>query len=127
MSNEAVTKVGTVGWHDLTVPDAAAIREFYESVIGWTSSPVSMGEHSDFNMIPPAADAPAAGICHARGDNADLPALWMLYFVIADLDASVRACVERGGTVIREPRTAGSGRFCIIRDPAGAVCALYEP
>ncbi len=24
------------------------------------------------------------------------------------------------------PRTAGSGRFCVLRDPAGAPFALYE-
>ena len=27
----------------------------------------------------------------------------------------------------RGPRPLAGGRFCVIRDPAGAVCALYEP
>ncbi len=122
-----VTKVGTVGWHDLTVPGAVAIGDFYQSVIGRTFTPISMGDYSDFNMTPPGTDQPAAGICQAQGGNADVPAQWLSYFVIADLDASMRACVERGGTVIREPRSVGGGRYCVVRDPAGAVCALYEP
>jgi uncharacterized protein len=119
--------VGTIGWHDLTVPNADEVRTFYEAVVGWTSSPVSMGDYSDFNMTPPASDRPAAGICHARGGNADVPPQWMLYFVVADLDASVRACASRGGQVISGPRAAGGSKYCVIKDPAGAVCALYQP
>jgi predicted enzyme related to lactoylglutathione lyase len=120
-------KVGTIGWHDLTVPNATEVLEFYEAVIGWQSSPVSMGEYSDFNMVAPGTGQPSAGICHARGANANVPAQWLLYFVVEDLDASVRACVERGGVLITAPRAAGGGRFCVIKDPAGAVCALYQP
>jgi uncharacterized protein len=123
----AQVAVGTVGWHDLTVPDAERVRDFYQAVLGWTASPVDMGEYSDFNMTPPGSDQPTAGICHARGGNANVPAQWMLYFFVANLEASVRACTERGGTVFTGPRAAGGGSICVIKDPAGAVCALYEP
>jgi uncharacterized protein len=63
------TKIGTVGWQDLTVPNAEALRDFYKAVIGWESSPVDLGGYSDFNMISPGTDQPAAGICHARGGS----------------------------------------------------------
>ena len=36
------SKTGTFGWHDLTVEDAPAIRDFYVEVVGWKSSGVSM-------------------------------------------------------------------------------------
>ena len=85
-------KPGTIAWTDLTVPDAESLRDFYAKVVGWRFEPVPMGEYHDFNMIPPNGDGPAAGICHARGANADLPPVWMIY----------------------------------IRDPAGAVSALYQ-
>ncbi len=35
-----INEVGTVGWMDLTVPDAPALRDFYSAVVGWTSSEV---------------------------------------------------------------------------------------
>jgi hypothetical protein len=124
---KAGPKIGTAGWQDLTVANTDEVRTFYEAVVGWTSSPVSMGEYSDFNMVPPGSDQPAAGICHARGENANLPPQWLLYFLVADLDASVRACLQRGGEVISGPRTAGGGKYCVIKDPAGAACALYQP
>ncbi|MBL4848131.1 MAG: hypothetical protein JKY65_21655 [Planctomycetes bacterium] len=37
--------IGTVGWVDLTVQDAPALRDFYEKVVGWTSSAHSMGDY----------------------------------------------------------------------------------
>lgn len=127
MSGQHTPKVGTVGWRDLTVPNAEEVRDFYQAVVGWTSEPVDMGGYSDFNMIPPGEGAQAvAGVCHARGSNADIPPQWLLYFVVEDLDASVAACTARGGEVVVAPRGVGDGRFCVIRDPAGAVCALWQ-
>ena len=122
----AEMKVGTIGWHDLTVADAEGVRDFYQRVVGWEPSPVDMGEYSDFNMLD-GDGVPAAGVCHARGSNADLPAQWLMYIVVADVDASAAGCVEGGGEVVSGPRGVGEGRMCVIRDPAGAVCALYQP
>jgi predicted enzyme related to lactoylglutathione lyase len=71
---------GQIGWIDLTVPDAPALRDFYQGVTGWTPSPVEMGGYQDFCMHPHGEPQPVAGICHG-----------------------------------------------VIEDPAGAVCALFEP
>ena len=71
---------------------------------------------------------PVAGICHARGDNAALPAQWLLYITVADVDASVERCVELGGQVLVAAKDLpGYGRMSVIQDPAGAVAALFAP
>ncbi len=128
------TNVGHILWTDLTVPNADEVRKFYEAVVGWTSSEVSMGDYSDFMMIasgdkPKSSDdhaSVAVGICHASGPNTGIPAQWINYFGVADLDES-RASVEKlGGKLVGEIRTHGPSRFCIIEDPAGAVCGLFE-
>ena len=41
---------GTIAWWDLTVPDAALVRDFYSAVAGWEAEPVDMGDYSDFAM-----------------------------------------------------------------------------
>lgn len=116
---------GTITWQDLTVEDAERLRDFYKSVVGWESSPVQMGGYADYTM---SADAePIAGICHARGGNADLPAQWLIYITVEDLDHSVAECQRLGGSLVTPPRSFAGGRFCVIKDPAGAVCALYQP
>ncbi len=116
---------GTITWQDLTVPDAEALRDFYASVVGWKAQPVRMGHYADFNMT--ADGQSVAGVCHARGLNADLPAQWLIYITVEDLEHSIEECQRLGGSVIAPPRGLSGGRFCVIRDPAGAVCALYQP
>ncbi len=121
-------ETGSIGWVDLTVEDAERVRDFYAEVVGWRPSPVDMGGYSDFNMSAPASGTPTTGICHARGANAELPPQWLIYLIVEDLDASVASCRELGGEVIAGPREmAGQGRYCVIRDPAGAAAALFEP
>jgi uncharacterized protein len=126
--NDDRKPVGSVLWLDLTVPAAEEIRDFYAAVVGWKPEPLSMGDYDDYMMLTPdGGEIGNSGVCHARGENADLPPYWMAYIAVADLEASVRQCEERGGTVISGPKgDAEHGRFCVIRDPAGAVLALMQ-
>jgi len=119
--------VGSVAWRDLTVSNAEAVRDFYARVVGWGIAPLDMGGYNDFVMLAAGSANPVAGVCHARGANADLPAQWLMYIVVEDLDASVAECVALGGAIVSGPRPLSEGRFCVIRDPAGAVCALFQP
>lgn len=127
MSGGEHMPIGTVGWRDLTVENAEAVRDFYRDVVGWKSEPVDMGDYSDFNMVAPATGEAVAGICHARGSNADLPPQWLLYIVVEDVDRSASKCEALGGEVVAPVRALAGGRFCVILDPAGATCALFEP
>jgi predicted enzyme related to lactoylglutathione lyase len=118
------SKPGSVVWIDLSVPDAQSVRRFYSEVVGWRSEPVGMGGYEDYSMLPAGAGDPVAGICHARGVNAKLPAQWLIYVTVGDLAASVRRCQELGGRVIDGPRSMGEQKVCVIQDPAGAVVGL---
>lgn len=126
MSETPQPEIGSIDWIDLTVEDAPEIRDFYSAITGWQYGPVSMGEYNDFNMTAPESGEPKAGICHARGGNADLPAQWLIYITVEDVDASAARCRELGGNVLSGPRDmAEMGRYCVIQDPAGAVAALF--
>lgn len=118
---------GTLAWTDLTVPNAQDIRDFYARIIGWVPVPVNMGEYDDFNMTVPGTGEPSAGICHARGPNADLPPVWLVYFLVENLEKSLEAVREGGGAILSGPRSMGAeSAMAVIRDPAGAVAALYQ-
>ena len=121
----ATPEPGSISWQDLTVADAEGIRDFYQAVVGWKPEPLAMGAYSDFVMN--ADGAAIAGVCHARAGNADLPPLWIIYITVEDLDHSIDECHRLGGSVVSGPRSYGGGRYCVIKDPAGAVCALYQP
>jgi len=117
---------GTIVWKDLTVENADVIRDFYGEVVGWKHEAVGMGGYDDYNMFPRGGGEAVAGICHARGANDNLPAQWLLYVNVEDIDSSIRRAVELGGHLIDGPRTMGKNQFCVIRDPAGAVMALIS-
>jgi uncharacterized protein len=128
MPDTAARQPGRIGWFDLTVADAPQVRDFYRKVVGWKVSEVDMGGYADYCLHVPGSGEVVAGLCHARGENADLPPAWLLYITVADLDESLRQCEQAGGQVRVAPRSLGPpGRFAVIEDPAGAVAALFEP
>ena len=114
---------GTIVWHDLTVANADAVRDFYREVVGWTPEAVDMGGYSDWSMATPSGET-VAGVCHARGVNAKVPPQWLVYVQVADLDAAMERCVALGGRIVDGPRSMGKQRFVWIQDPAGAFMAL---
>jgi len=127
MSSHPIPEPGSLAWADLTVPDAEGLRDFYAAVAGWKPAPIPMDGYEDWCMVPEGNEAPVAGICHARGENADLPPAWILYVVVPDLEASLETARARGGEVLHGPKGAGpSGRIAVVRDPAGAVLGLYQ-
>jgi predicted enzyme related to lactoylglutathione lyase len=119
---------GAIVWADLTVADADQIRDFYAAVAGWNAQTVNMGVYNDYQMTLPGTGESVAGICHARGVNANLPPQWLVYIKVPDIDQSTERCLDLGGQVLVPPKAMGQyGRYCVIQDPSGAVAALIQP
>lgn len=117
--------VGHIISSDITVPDADGIRAFYQSVVGWETIPMPMGDYEDYVMTAPDG-ARVGGVCYRRGPNADLPPVWLIHVRVADLDASIAAVKSGGGQLIGDIRGEGAYRTCVIRDPQGAAMGLVE-
>ena len=120
------SNVGRIEWMDLTIVDAPRVKDFYCAVVGWNSSEVDMGSYSDFNINLPGTHDTVAGVCHARGSNANLPSQWLIYVRVADVKDSAARCEKLGGKVLEGPRRMGGSYFCVVQDPAGAVLALMS-
>ena len=116
---------GKVVWHDLTVPDAKGVAAFYEHVVGWTPSDHDMGDYVDY-VMQDAKGSGVAGVCHARGTNANVPPQWLLYVQVPCVETAAAQARAHGGAVIDGPREMGGHKFCVVRDPAGAVLALLS-
>lgn len=125
MAND-VKETGEIVWVDLTIPNAEEVREFYLSVIGWDVNEFKMGDYSDYVVMTPDNKQTVAGICHARGSNAGLPPHWIVYIKVRSLDASLEAARRNGGEILAGPKQFGGARYCVLRDPAGAVFAIME-
>ena len=124
---EEGAQVGSIAWLDLTVPDAAATRDFYCQVVGWTVQDHEMtdddGTYHDYVLVG-GDGKPVGGICHARGVNQGVPPVWMMYLPVGDLDTSIARVEEDGGTVIK--RTEGSYNIAFVQDPVGVHFGLIQ-
>lgn len=120
--------VGRICWLDLTVPDASTTQRFYRQVVEWSVQSVEMesgGErYADYNLLREDGRL-AAGVCHARGVNVDLPPVWMIYLPVGDLAESLRRVSEEGGKVIKATQGEdGQHAYVVVQDPVGAYLAL---
>lgn len=126
-SSDSAEGAGRISWLDLTVPDAVATRDFYQSVVGWSAREMEMedadGRYADY-VLSTGDGSAAAGVCHARGANQELPLVWLIYLPVGDLAESLRRVGEGGGEVVRSGGSDGESAYVVIRDPVGAYLAL---
>lgn len=124
------TNTGSIAWLDITVPDAAGAKDFYQAVAGWSVEEFAMkddaGTYHDFSMLDASGQA-VAGICHARGPNTGLPPVWLLYLPVGDLNESLRRVESGGGKILQVgPESADHPQTVAVQDPLGVSFALIE-
>ncbi len=123
-SRPPATRLGCIAWLELTVPDAAAARDFYREVVG-SSVRAGVGEgEADYLMLGGDGE-PAAGIRSSRGDHTDLPRAWLLHLPVGDLAESLRRVRAQGGKVLLERAVREGGlAAAVVQDPVGACVTL---
>lgn len=127
MTTETPPLAGTIVGTDLTVDNAAEVRDFYAAVIGWEFEALTVEDHDDYVMKTPGGEW-VAGICHRLGPNADLPPRWLVYVAVENLEQSIARCLELGGKAITPIKSLSEGTsYVVVQDPAGAVLALSGP
>jgi predicted enzyme related to lactoylglutathione lyase len=113
---------GTFCFADLGTNERERAAAFYGELFGWSAGPLDAG-YTMFRL----RDHPVAGMFEAP--DGYTPS-WLNYISVEDADAVAAAARERGATVLLEPREVSDqdvGRAAVIRDPQGAVFALWEP
>jgi predicted enzyme related to lactoylglutathione lyase len=112
---------GTVGWHELTVPDWEAVYPFYEAMFGWRkSTAMDMGPAGVYQLF--TADGPDIG---GMMSQPGAPPSWLYYFNVSDIDEAMARVHAQGGTVFNGPMQVPTGQWIAqCRDPQNAVFAL---
>ncbi|MBD3785237.1 MAG: VOC family protein [Micrococcales bacterium] len=110
-----------VDYVELGAPDLPAARAFYEQAFGWTFTEYGP-EYAGFRV--PGGDDEAGGIDAGRAPGSGGPIV-LLYS--DDLDATVSAVVDAGGTVTVQPYEFPGGRRFFFHDPAGNELGAWQP
>jgi len=123
MSNDKPVH-GTFCWNELVTRDTAKAEKFYTELLSWKAETSDMPgmKYTVFK----AGNTQAAGAMDMPADvPKELPAHWMAYIAVDDVDALAKKTTELGGKVLHGPQDVPEvGRFCIIQDPTGAVVSL---
>ena len=117
---------GALCWSELTTRDTKAAESFYTKLFGWApkhSAPGADMEYTEFRV----GGQPSIGMMPMPpGMPAGVPSYWMPYFQVVDCDGTTAAAKERGASVMVGPRDIShAGRFAILKDPQGAMFALF--
>ncbi len=122
--SEVKTIHGTFCWNELITRDMAGASKFYTELLGWKAVDSGM-PGMDYTMLK-AGDKDAGGMMTMPPDvPGEVPAHWMAYIAVDDVDAAAKKAAELGGEVFHGPEDIPNvGRFCIIKDPTGAVVSL---
>lgn len=125
---ELVNEPGTFGWNELGTRDPAAAKQFYGAVFGWEYDEEPSDRVGTYT-IAKVGDAMVAGMIdmNALEMPAEIPANWLVYFIVADADAALDQIRSGGGSVMNGPIDIPPGRFAVVADPFGAAFAVMQP
>jgi hypothetical protein len=115
----------TFCWADLSTPDAQRGGKFYSDLFGWK---LEKGEKDPSGYLHiKNGDTFIGGIPPAEHHNPKSPAHWLIYFMVADVEAATEKAKGMGAKVYMPPRKMeGVGTWSIVADPQGAVFALFK-
>jgi uncharacterized protein len=115
---------GTPCWVDLVVSDVDKAVEFYSALFGWDAQ-AGPPEAADYRMCRLNGRA-VAGI-GAGPHHVEMPAVWSTYLATSDADATARAVMENGGSLMLEPfGVLGLGVMAVGFDPSGSAFGMWE-
>ena len=119
---ELVNGPGALSWNELATNDLDGASKFYGDLFGWEVSPFE-GTPTPYNVV--MNEGRGNGGIRDLGDE-PAPPHWLVYFGIDDIDAGLTRAEELGGTRLAGPIDINIARVGVVRDPQGAVFALYD-
>lgn len=120
--------VGAFCWNEIMTRDPQGAAAFYSEVFGWSPVAMDMGEFGTYTVFEADGQRVAGAMAMPKEVPAAAPAHWLHYIHHANVDAGCEEAQRLGGQVLHPPMSIpGVGRFASLRDPAGAVFALFTP
>jgi predicted enzyme related to lactoylglutathione lyase len=121
---------GSFTWAELATSDPKAARAFYGPLFGWTfvDSPMGPGPEDVYTRLQ-LAGKDVGALYRLMKDQAEqgVPPNWMCYVTVASADEAAKKAASLGAAVLAGPLDVQDyGRMAVIRDPEGAVVAVWQ-
>jgi predicted enzyme related to lactoylglutathione lyase len=113
---------GSLGWVELLTRAPERAVDFYTTVFGWSVN--ASEQYTQWGI----GGADFGGMV-TMDDKfpREVPAHWLPYFAVEDVDATAAEATQAGGTILMEPTSVPDGpRIAVLRDPQAAVFGVYR-
>jgi predicted enzyme related to lactoylglutathione lyase len=123
---QAVNRPGAMSWNELDTREPDAAKSFYGDVFGWSLETIEQ----DGTMVYGSwqHEGRKIGGLLPMGEEfpAHMPANWVAYFGVDDVEATAARAEELGGGVRVPKREVPAGAFSVLSDAHGAVFAVLQ-
>ena len=120
------TQLNPVHWFEIPVSDMARARAFYENVFGVKLDPLDAGPMKmAWFPRPEKAAGSSGGLVQAPGRVPSVSGT-IVFFSVADIDATLAVVVKHGGKVVMPKSGGGSGSIAHFEDSEGNLIALFS-
>ena len=117
---------GALVWNELSTTDIKAASEFYTKLFDWTTKVMNM-PGMDYTIFEREGQSQGVGGGMQGPPDNPVPPNWLPYFAVSDCDGSTALATTLGASVVMKPMDIpGTGRFAVLRDPAGASFAILK-
>jgi uncharacterized protein len=129
MGKRASHAPGTFSWVDLATTDAGGAKAFYGGLFGWEMEDRDGREGAVYTVCHIDRKAVCGLFEMTDGMRATgVPPNWTSYVTVADADAAAARAKELGGDAVDEAfDVRDAGRMAVLKDPQGAVFAVWQP
>jgi predicted enzyme related to lactoylglutathione lyase len=113
-------------WNELATRDLEGAKTFYPRVFGFGVKANQMPQGGEY--VEWQVDGRSIAGAQAMGDMypPQVPPHWLVYFAVADCDATVSKAQELGAQVRVPCMDIPQGRFAILSDPQGATFGVIR-
>jgi uncharacterized protein len=118
---QVVDELNTWTWSELLTREIDSSIEFYNAVFDW-----GIRRDSHYNEWQHAGRSIGGLMTMPDEVPAEVPAFWLPYIAVADVDAMAATAVELGGALRVPPQDFAGGRFGVIQDPHGAGLGILR-
>ena len=120
-----VNDVGCLTWNELQSRDPGMAGAFYAGLFDWETEPMEENGKLAYILIKNAGSS-NGGIMPMTEQHGDAPPHWIPYFTVPSCDGAVAKVRELGGDALAGPLDIGDAKIAVVRDPQGAVFAIFE-
>jgi len=122
---QVANEAGAFCWNELLTRDMDAAKAFYPQVFSWGIEASGEGATA-YTQWQVNGRSIAGGMAMPDAIPAEIPALWRVYFGVANCDATVAKAQAAGGALLIPAVDSPNGRFAVLADPFGASFAVIQ-